>query len=333
VKSHKSLQYLGLPLAVGAVSALLFMVAGCTAPRANPPMTETPVAKNRVINERSSSREVEEARRMIESGDTTVVIPHLLQIIAKYPNSKSSVDARYWLGVAYMEIKSYREAIEVFDEYLRLAPDGKFAEKSIQYTANLQDEYEKRYWTAEKLEVEIRRLTEALKADPNSTETQLKLADMLWKRGDYEYAGRLYSRVIKENPETASDPEVSTRIELLPSGGYIVLTPAEVQRREIERQPLAIINTASFKSGRDLITRENLYYVVSGQTVNRGDSVLYGVQVIVTIYGFGNMVYDTNTVNIGRLNPGEIRAFSVRFSNFQNIEDIHRFECVGTFER
>lgn len=291
------------------------------------------MAKNRVINERSSSREVEEARRMIESGDTTVVIPHLLQIIAKYPNSKSSVDARYWLGVAYMEIKSYREAIEVFDEYLRLAPDGKFAEKSIQYTANLQDEYEKRYWTAEKLEVEIRRLTEALKADPNSTETQLKLADMLWKRGDYEYAGRLYSRVIKENPETASDPEVSTRIELLPSGGYIVLTPAEVQRREIERQPLAIINTASFKSGRDLITRENLYYVVSGQTVNRGDSVLYGVQVIVTIYGFGNMVYDTNTVNIGRLNPGEIRAFSVRFSNFQNIEDIHRFECVGTFER
>jgi tetratricopeptide (TPR) repeat protein len=296
-------------------------------------MTETPVSKNRILDERSSSREVEEARRMIEAGDTTVVIPRLLQIISKYPNSKSSMDARYWLGVAYMEIKSYWEAIEVFDEYLRLAPDGKYAEQSAQYAASLQTEYERKYWTAEKLETRIHELTETLKADPNNTENQLQLADVLWKRGDYEYAGRLYARVIKENPETASDPEISMRIEMLPSGGYIVLTPGEVQRREVERQPMAIINTASFKSGRDLITRENLYYVITGQAVNRGDSVLYGVQVIVTIYGFGNMVYDTNTVTIGRLNPGEIRAFSVRFSNFQNIDDIHRYECAGTFER
>ncbi len=333
MRSGKSAQCMGLPLAVIAVTALLFVSAGCTTPRSNPPMTETPVSKNRVINERSSSKEVEEARRMIKSGDTTVVIPRLLQVIGKYPNSKSSLDARYWLGVAYMEIKSFREAIEVFNEYLRLAPDGEFADQSQQYIASLQEEYERQYLTPEKLDARIRALTETLKADPNNLDNQLKLADMLWKRGDYEYAGRLYAQVVKVNPETASDPEVSSRIEFLPSGGYVVLTPAEVQRREIEKQPLAVINTASFQSGRDLLTRESLYYVVTGQVVNRSDSVLYGVQVIVTIYGFGNMVYDTNTVNIGRLNPGEIRAFSVRFSNFQNIDDIHRYECVGSFER
>lgn len=296
-------------------------------------MTETPVSKNRVLDQRSSSKEVEEARRMLEAGDTTVVIPRLLQIISKYPSSRSSLDARYWLGVAYMKIKSYREAIEVFDEYLRLAPEGDYADESRQYTASLQEEYERNYWTAEKLEAQIRALTEALKANPSDIGNQLKLADMLWKRGDYEYAARLYARAVKESPEVASDPEVSTRIEMLPSGGYNVLTPREIQRREIERRPLAVINTAAFESGRDLITRERLYYVVTGQVVNRGDSVLYGVQVNVTIYGFGNMVYDTNTVNIGRLNPGEIRAFSVRFSNFQNIDDIHRYECVPTFER
>lgn len=296
-------------------------------------MTETPVSKNRVLNERSSSREVEEARRMIKSGDTTVVIPRLLQVIAKYPDSKSSLDARYWLGVAYMDVKSYRDAIDVFNEYLRLAPDGAFADQSRQYVASLQKEYEQKYWTPEKLDAQIRELTEALKADPNNVDNQLKLADMLWKRGDYDYAGRLYAQVVKVNPETASDPQVSSRIEFLPSGGYVVLTPAEVQRREIEKQPLAVINTASFQSGRDLLTRQSMYYVVTGQVVNRGDSVLYGVQVNVTIYGFGNMVYDTNTVNIGRLNPGEIRAFSVRFSNFQNIDDINRYECVGSFER
>jgi hypothetical protein len=61
--------------------------------------------------------------------------------------------------------------------------------------------------------------------------------------------------------------------------------------------------------------------------------VLYGVQVFVTIYGFGNVVFDTSTINIGRLNPGETRAFSVRFSNFDNIENVRRHEAVGTFQR
>ena len=43
--------------------------------------------------------------------------------------------------------------------------------------------------------------------------------------------------------------------------------------------------------------------------------------------------YDTTTVSVGRLNPGEIRAFSVRFSNFDNIENINRYECVASFQR
>ncbi|MFA6241883.1 MAG: FxLYD domain-containing protein, partial [Candidatus Hydrogenedentales bacterium] len=116
-------------------------------------------------------------------------------------------------------------------------------------------------------------------------------------------------------------------------GQYLILTPMEVQRREVEKQPLVIVNMSSFRSGEDLFTRQPLYYSVTGQAVNRSDSVLYGVQVMVTLYGFGNVVYDTTTANIGRLNPGESRAFSVRFSNFDDIENIYRYEAVGSFER
>ena len=57
---------------------------------------------------------------------------------------------------------------------------------------------------------------------------------------------------------------------------------------------------------------------------------MYGVQIVVTVYGFGNMVYDTNTIHIGRMNPGEIRAFSSRFSNFDNIEEVQRYECMAS---
>ena len=94
-----------------------------------------------------------------------------------------------------------------------------------------------------------------------------------------------------------------------------------------------MVNTTAFKSGRDLLTRERKFYVVTGQVRNRSDSILYGVQVIVTLYGFGNVVYDTNTVNIGRMNPDEVRAFTVRFSNFPNIDDMNRHEVVPVFQR
>jgi hypothetical protein len=113
----------------------------------------------------------------------------------------------------------------------------------------------------------------------------------------------------------------------------MIVTPSEIERRSIENRPLLITNTNYFRSGEDLITRESRFYVVSGQAHNRSDSILYGVQVHVTIYGFGNVIYDTATVNIGRLHPGEQRAFSIRFSNFDNINNVARYECIGTFDR
>jgi len=187
--------------------------------------------------------------------------------------------------------------------------------------------------TAEEMDAQVADLSAKVAADPKNERLQLELANTLWKRGDYDSAAKIYMKVVTEHPEHAEDGELKDRIERLPTGGFIVLTPSEVQRREVERQPMSVINTAAFRTGKDLITREDLFYVVTGQVVNRGASVLYGVQVVITIYGFGNMVYDTNTVNFSRLSPGEIRAFSVRFSNFVNIDDIYRYECRATFER
>jgi hypothetical protein len=61
--------------------------------------------------------------------------------------------------------------------------------------------------------------------------------------------------------------------------------------------------------------------------------VLYGVEVLITLYGQGNIVYDSRPWHVGRLNPGERRAFSVRFDQFETLENIQRFECVGSFQR
>lgn len=311
----------------------VMLAAGCTTPRTTPPTTATPVTKNRVIDSYAANREVEEARRMMEVGDYNVVIPRLLHLISKYPESRAANEARYLLGVAYYKINGYRDAIDMFNEYLRMAPKGKYADKSAEYVAKLMEEYKQKFPTAEELDAGIEAARKKLEADPKSLAAQLELADLMWKRGDYSRAGRLYWTIVQGHPEYAQDATVKSRIELLPGGEYTVLTPVEVQRRQIAAQPVVVVNVNAFHSGADLFTRQPKYYVVTGQVVNRGDSVLYGVQVIVTIFGFGNVVYDTNTVTIGRMNPEEIRAFSVRFSSFENISNIYRHECVVSFQR
>lgn len=270
---------------------------------------------------------------MIEAGDYTVVVPRLMHIISKYPESRAAVEARYWLAVAYLHLKTYREAIDLFSDYLRLAPEGEYASQAREYSAKVAAEYLAKYPSSEELDQRIRTASEQARLDPDNASVQLELADLMWKRGNYNEAGRIYYDIIQAHPEMGVDPKILSRIEVHRAGGFVVLSPAEIQRREIEQKPLVIVNTASFRSGRDLFTRERKYYVVTGQAFNRSDSVLYGVQVIVTLYGFGGMVYDSTTVNIGRLNPGERRAFSVQFSHFDTMENISRYECEGVFQR
>ncbi len=292
-----------------------------------------PADKERVGDDRAAALEIDEASKMVDAGDTSAVIPKLLATIAKYPSTESAHEARYWLARAYYKIGGYRDAIELFKEYLKLSPDGKHAAESNDYIAKLTEEYQQKFLSTEQLDANIKTLTDELAQSPDNLGSQLALADLYWKRGDYAKAGDIYKNVVAKHPDQANDLTIRARVEFQPNGEVTVLTPAEIQRRQAESQPLVVINTQSFQSGRDLFTRETRFYSVTGQVVNRCDSVLNGVEVTVTIYGFGTKVYDTTTVNIGRMSPGEIRAFSVRFNNFDNIENVNRFECTTSYQR
>lgn len=268
-----------------------------------------------------------------QTDDTAVVVPRLLHVISKYPGSEAATEAHYWLGVAHYRMQSYRDAIDSFREYLELAPHGRYANASAQYVAKLSDEYNKQFVPLEELDKRIAEIELQLRTQPENAELELELADLLWRRGDYEKSGAVYARLVKAHPSYGAKQVVRDRVEFLPTGGFVVLSPEEVQRRAIAREPLVVTNATAFASGRNLLTRERQYYVVAGQVKNRGDSALYGVQVQVTLFGFGNVVYDTGTSNIGRMNPGEVRAFSMQFSNFPEIADINRYTVVPTFQR
>lgn len=281
----------------------------------------------------SARQDVEEARRLVQAGDTATAIPRLVHIISKYPETGPATEARYWLGVAYHKARSYREAIELFEEYVTLAPAGPYADKAHAYIARLQQEYDRRFVTPEELDRRLAEVDSQLRETPDAAPLLADKADLLWKRGNYAAAGQVYAALVQEHPAYRDDEVVRRRVDFHADGTYTVLDPATFRQRQRQANPLRIENTASFESGRDLFTQQRLFYVVTGQAWNQGDSVLYGVKVFVTIYGFGNVVFDSGTVHLGRLNPGERRAFSIRFSNFDNIENVLRYECEGSFER
>ena len=127
------------------LGGLLATLAGCVTPRSTAPTRNPYFSKDRGYDERAARREVEEVRRMIDSGEFTPAVPRLLHTIGKYPSSESSYDARFWLRVAYYNLRSYRDAIEMFKEYIQLNPEGRYAEESRDYAARLTQDYQSQF--------------------------------------------------------------------------------------------------------------------------------------------------------------------------------------------
>ncbi|MFP4191189.1 MAG: tetratricopeptide repeat protein [Candidatus Hydrogenedentota bacterium] len=323
------------PLILAGVGTVLLMVltAGCVSgPRSTSP--ETRGGRQTLADDGAAEREIEQAREMLEEGDYGSAIPRLQHTMEKYRRGEAAKEARYLLGQSYYGISNYRDAAKMLREYLQVAPDSPRAAEARRLMTQIEEEYEATFPSSEELDERIAEVRADVEDNPGDVSKKLELADLLWRKGDYEEAGEIYEEVVAENPSYAEQSPISKRVEVQPEGELALLTPAEVQQREVEDRPLVITNVESFRpsASRDLFTREHRHYVVSGQALNRSDRTLNGVQVRVTIYGFGNVVYDTETVNIGRLGAGERRPFSVRFRDFDTIENIHRHEAVGTFE-
>lgn len=318
------------------VSCGCFFVAGCasTPESLTPPVGNNPNPSNTMANGGSAAKELAVAQRMIHAGDYSQVIPRLMHVVSKYPETTAGIEAKYFLGFTYYQIGGYRDALAYFNEYLALAPEGRYAELGREYVAGLSDAVD---GGIERLQERIEAAQERAAVDPTQFANQLELADLYWKNRQYNEAGELYKSIVKQWPQLETDATIRQRLERAPDGSFVVLTPEEVQRRYAEAEPLLIINDSSFRSGKysgwHNLTGRDMYYNVSGQAVNRGGTTLQNVQVIVTIYGLGHLVYDTKTVGIGRLRPGEMRAFSVRFDNFDNLENVNRYEITGLFDR
>ncbi len=282
-----------------------------------------------------AAKELAVARRMVKGGQYSLVIPRLQQIATRYPGDKSGVEARHLLGVAYYKVGEYNQSLENFNQYVALSPDGEYAEDSREYISRLTAERSTQGLPPE-AEAKIAEYKGQYAASPDNMSLGLQLANLYWDTGRYAEAGGVYRELLGRWPQLKDDTVIRTRMSRGNDGTWTVLDPAEAERRFREADPLAIFNVAAFRSGRfegwPAVATQR-YYNVAGQAANRGSSQLADVSVIVTIYGFGQMVYDTQTVSLGTLQPGEVRAFSAQFSRFDDINNVVRHECLGTFRR
>lgn len=327
-------------LSWGALFLILapLLGAGCaTAPDA----LFTPASANYsesagVTGESVAAKELAIAKRRMQAGEYSAVLPRLHQVIERYPGTSAAVEARYLMGVTYYKINGYADALAQFQEYLARAPEGPYAEPSRAYVDLLTEEVRTRYASAEDLEMRLAQARARVEENPDELAYQLDLADSLWRTERYAEAGAVYEAILRQWPDLQNDMTIRTRVQRDPAGGLAVLTPAEQVRQQAETDPLVIFNTRSFRSGRNTIyarSYQDVYYNVSGRAVNRGEEPLQDVRILVTIHGFGGAVFDVQTVNIGAMRPKETRAFSVRFANFDDINNVTHYECVGTYTR
>ena len=276
---------------------------------------------------------IAEADHLIQGGDSAIAVGRLQEIIARYPGTEEAADAQYLLGVAYENLGGLRDAITAYDAYLALAPEGEWADESRISGDRLRSQYTASFPAPEAMDREIDAARAAVQAEPNSNPARLRLADALWKRGAYDEAGALYLDLATRDANFAASEHFRTRIERRSDGSHTILTPSEVSRRAAEKNPLQVVNMNSFAAVRDSFTQIPLYFIVTGQAVNQAQSVIYGASVTVTLFGFGNTIYDTQTTTFGDLAPGETRAFSMRFSNYRELNSIDRYEYSVSFRR
>lgn len=260
-------------------------------------------------------------------------ITNLLQLMARYPLTRASVEARYLLGRCYQAVDGYKDAMNLYRDYITLAPEGDYAPDARNRMLQLSVIYEKRFPSQKRTKEQLDAVEEALDENPESVSLMIDRAQHLWMLGRYDEAGEQYMDIAELDPSFKSTQLFTQRIELDDEGTPTVLTPKLLEERTAARDPIIVRNVNGIKTGRERFSKRRRFYTVTGEVVNRSKETHHGVEVFATVYGFGNVVWDTESENIGRLYPGESRAFSFRFGNLRNIDDVNRHEIGVTFLR
>ncbi len=286
---------------------------------------------------RLSNGELSSAYGDMKDGRYGAAAASYILVLQEESSGPAAEESRFRLGQCYFYMRSYLEAGTQFQRYLSDHPTGAFAANSKQYVGELREMEERERVQDKMREREIRIRLEHWKAvaksEPDNAEAAVQIGHALWDLNEHESAAREYVRGIDLDPDVIYGKLLSQRISFNDDDTVTVLTPEEIAQLEKERNPIVVFNTrARPGGGRSLFSSEPRWYIVTGQVVNGSSQTVRGVAVLVTIKDFAGHVLDNTEHRIGTVRPRQIRAFTVKFSNFENIYNIDRYECEPVFE-
>jgi tetratricopeptide (TPR) repeat protein len=248
--------------------------------------------------------------------------------LEEQPGNETAI---FGLGLSHFRLGAYENAAKYFVRYLDDFSEGEYAEEARHYISRIdsiqQQRRDEQARRAAALKARVDTARDAVERQPADPQLRIELGSAYWDIADFARAAEQYIRAVDLDATLRDHPVVRGRMEFGPGGETIVLTPHELERRDREANPVVISNMRGYRAGRGSFDFQYLWYVVSGQVRNRSSSTVRGVAVEAVIYDLSGHVLDVQQMYIGTMRPGAERSFSARLTHFDNINNVHRYEC------
>ncbi len=293
------------------------------------------------------AEEIQEAQQRFSQGEYMVARALYERLAQNSPDSQVRQKMLFLMGKCYFndQVRAYHDARIAYLQYIETYPNGQYVAEARQCLAEIDNAQKQRNQRAEiklgQVAQEIETIKAAIQADPhngnlyNNADLHLKLGNALWRLQRYDEARDAYVRSYELNAALRENTTIRERLTTDAAGQIVPVTPERRSEIERERQPLVVFNDNAYKSrlNNDLYSAREVNYNVTGLIRNQSARELSGVVLEVRFFNPNRDLMDTQTIEIGNIGPGSVRAFLAQAINYDNLYNIVRYECYFRYNQ
>ncbi len=284
----------------------------------------------------SNISQLEEADNLFDNEKyQTALLKYSSYVFSPFPNKKHEDYAYYKLALCHYLLGQYYDAQKTAEILVQTYPKFEYSEQANDLLAKSDNKINERKIEFSKqwneLLKEIEKTTQLAAQNPDSAEHQFKLGDLYWDAGKYGDAVRQYEKAAQLDKAYLEKKNLRTRVRIDQSGEFLIRDP---MYQHIEKPaPVRVTQVR-----RDRITREDWLgeyeaLRLSGYVENDGLYDVNNVQVEIAIYDFFDTIQETKLVNIGALQAGGRRPFTVMFNQYRDMAiDIMKYTTEIFFD-
>jgi tetratricopeptide (TPR) repeat protein len=274
-----------------------------------------------------------EAVAAYEAGDyarALVVIENTLDRIGPSAEREELVFIR---ADAHHQLRNFHDAEQAYGQYLREYPEGRYRAIVTQGRLRIPAERaEPQAAAAERLEA-ARRDLEALRAlerdFPRDPQIKYLIGNLHYEMEDYDRAGRYYFEAQAIEAAYKEKDLIRQRLFIDEEGEPRAMTPSALGEYERQLRPLVVFDVYPYRQrSTDSLEPRLVYANVSGKVRNQGTETLHDVVLEVRFLNALGNVLDIETIAVGTVPPGGVRAFLASANRYDNLFNITQIEVI-----